>query len=178
MVFCVNLLFNADYSYVKAQTGIATHGEIACGLLCSCLFVLPRLYRHLAAIPPYGSEEYYRRKSDRLTQPTGEMISTELMTEEEGRRRKKSAGGQGGWGGNSSQLGTGRGGSLAKEMREWKRAMGDAGEWDGKAKGGEGKRGPMNSLPSPRRFDESKAESDASRSQVSGQGATWLRFDG
>lgn len=27
--------------------------EIALGLLCSCLVILPRLYQHLASIPPY-----------------------------------------------------------------------------------------------------------------------------
>ena len=57
---------NADYSYVKEQASMWTHAEISFGLICSCLFVLPRLYRHLASIPPYGSDEYddyQRRKS-------------------------------------------------------------------------------------------------------------------
>ena len=27
--------------------------EVACGLLCSCLPILPKLYQHLAAITPY-----------------------------------------------------------------------------------------------------------------------------
>ncbi|CAD6591391.1 MAG: hypothetical protein ASARMPREDX12_005148 [Alectoria sarmentosa] len=30
--------------------------EIACGLLCSCLVVLPRLYQHLASITPHNSD--------------------------------------------------------------------------------------------------------------------------
>ena len=71
LVACVQLLLNADYSYVKAQTAIWTHSEISFGLICSCLFVLPRLYRHLAAIPPYGSEEYneYQRRKSWATKP-------------------------------------------------------------------------------------------------------------
>ena len=36
--------------------------ELACGISCSCLFVLPRLYRHLIHAPPYDSEEFKIRK--------------------------------------------------------------------------------------------------------------------
>lgn len=58
LIYCIFLFKNADYSYVKEQTLIWTHGEISFGIICSCLFVLPRLYRHLASIPPYGSDDY------------------------------------------------------------------------------------------------------------------------
>lgn len=62
MVFSILFLHTEDYSHVKVQAVCFTLGEVAFGLICSCLFVLPRLYRHLAAIPPYKSEEYELRK--------------------------------------------------------------------------------------------------------------------
>ena len=58
LYFCVLLTKTADYSYVKEQASLWTLCELSLGLICSCLFVLPRLYRHLASIPPYGSDEY------------------------------------------------------------------------------------------------------------------------
>ena len=68
LYYSVLLMKQADYSYVKEQASIWTHAELSFGLICSCLFVLPRLYRHLASIPPYGSDEYddyQRRKPSR-----------------------------------------------------------------------------------------------------------------
>ncbi|KAL8768286.1 MAG: hypothetical protein Q9209_005425 [Squamulea sp. 1 TL-2023] len=46
----------------KVQAINFTVAELAFGLICSCIFVLPRLYRHLASTPPYKSEEYQLRK--------------------------------------------------------------------------------------------------------------------
>ena len=67
MIFCIFLLKNADYSYVKAQSAIMTHAELGGAIICSCLFVLPRLYRHIAAIPPYGSEAYTTRQRSKAS---------------------------------------------------------------------------------------------------------------
>ena len=56
LIFVSFLLSHADYSYVKIQSTLATYAELGFGIIASCLFVLPRLYRHLAAVPPYDSE--------------------------------------------------------------------------------------------------------------------------
>lgn len=64
LYYQVMLTKNADYSYVKMQASLWTHAEVSFGLICSCLFVLPRLYRHLASIPAFGTDEYedYKRR--------------------------------------------------------------------------------------------------------------------
>ena len=56
-----------DYSYIKMQGTLFAISELAAGLICSSLFVLPRLYRHLTASPPYDSEEYRLRKYKNIT---------------------------------------------------------------------------------------------------------------
>lgn len=47
---------------MKVQAISFTLAELAFGLICSCIFVLPRLYRHMASQPPYKSEEYQLRR--------------------------------------------------------------------------------------------------------------------
>ena len=72
LVFAVRLRSTADYSYVKAQSTLAGLAELALGVIASCLFILPRLYRHLVAVPPYGSEDYVnsrRKNTMNITQP-------------------------------------------------------------------------------------------------------------
>ena len=66
LVWTILLLLNKDFSYVKLQLCTFSAAELACGIICSCLFVLPRLYRHLTASPPYNSEEYRLRKWKKL----------------------------------------------------------------------------------------------------------------
>ncbi|KAM0804201.1 hypothetical protein BDR22DRAFT_654105 [Usnea florida] len=56
MVYLVKLTKTQDYSYVKLQTVAWGIAEVAFGLLCSCLVVLPRLYQHLASITPHNSD--------------------------------------------------------------------------------------------------------------------------
>ncbi|KAL8784287.1 MAG: hypothetical protein Q9213_004045 [Squamulea squamosa] len=62
LVFAVRLRSTQDYSYVKVQSITFTLAELAFGLICSCVFVLPRLYRHLASMPPYKREQYQLKK--------------------------------------------------------------------------------------------------------------------
>ncbi|KAL8851619.1 MAG: hypothetical protein Q9221_003456 [Calogaya cf. arnoldii] len=62
LVFAVRFLLTPDYSYVKVQGICFTLAELSFGLICSCIFVLPRLYRHLASVPPYKSEEFQLRR--------------------------------------------------------------------------------------------------------------------
>ncbi|KAL6721505.1 hypothetical protein ACLMJK_000609 [Lecanora helva] len=66
LIWAILLVFNADFSYVKMQANVFGAAELACGIICSCLFVLPRLYRHLTASPPYNSEEYRLRRYKKL----------------------------------------------------------------------------------------------------------------
>lgn len=66
LAWAMLLLLKTDFSYVKFQGTIFALAELACGITCSCLFVLPRLYRHLTASPPYNSEEYRLRKWKKL----------------------------------------------------------------------------------------------------------------
>ena len=61
------LLNHMDYSFIKMQGTLFALSETAFGLICSCLFVLPRLYRHLTESPPHDSEEYRLRKYKKLT---------------------------------------------------------------------------------------------------------------
>ncbi|CAF9925643.1 hypothetical protein IMSHALPRED_006739 [Imshaugia aleurites] len=56
LVYRVILTQTDDYSYVKFQGVLWAIAEIACGLLCSCLVVLPRLYQHLASITPHKGD--------------------------------------------------------------------------------------------------------------------------
>ena len=67
LVFHIILLHHADFSYIKMQGTLFALGELAVGINCSCLFVLPRLYRHLTGSPPYDSEEYRLRRYKYMT---------------------------------------------------------------------------------------------------------------
>ena len=60
------LLVNADYSYVILQGANSAVAELACGIICSCLFIPPRLYRHVTRQPPVDSEEYRLRRYKKL----------------------------------------------------------------------------------------------------------------
>ena len=66
LIWAVLLLKNADFSFTKLQACCFGCAELACGNICSCLFVLPRLYRYLTNSPPYDSEEYRLRKWKKL----------------------------------------------------------------------------------------------------------------
>ena len=68
LIFVVILSRTDDYSYVKVQVINFTLSELAFGLICSCLFVLPRLYRYLSSSPPFKSEEYKLRKYKTLAE--------------------------------------------------------------------------------------------------------------
>ena len=68
LIFVVILSRTEDYSYVKVQVINFTLSELAFGLICSCLFVLPRLYRYLSSSPPFKSEEYKLRKYKTLAE--------------------------------------------------------------------------------------------------------------
>lgn len=67
----VLLMYNLDFSYVKMQGTTFAFAELACGLIISCLFVLPRLYRALTGSPPYDSEEHRLRKWKKLASTSG-----------------------------------------------------------------------------------------------------------
>ncbi|KAL8820834.1 MAG: hypothetical protein Q9223_001026 [Gallowayella weberi] len=93
LVFAARFLLTEDFAYVKVQAIAFTLAELAFGLICSCIFVLPRLYRHLASGPPRKSEEYELRKSKMVKShapasgqsgdPDG--VDGHLKTEQEGR---------------------------------------------------------------------------------------------
>ena len=66
LIFSNALNNTKDWSYTKEQSSLWAFAEVSFGIICSCGYVLPRLYKHLAAIPAYGSreyEEYQRRKA-------------------------------------------------------------------------------------------------------------------
>ena len=63
----VLLLNHADFSYIKMQSTLFAASELASGIICSCLFVLPRLYRHLTASPPHDSEAHRLRRYKKMT---------------------------------------------------------------------------------------------------------------
>ena len=77
LVFATLFLYTEDYSHVKVQAISFTLAELAFGLICSCIFVLPRLYRHMASIPPYKSEEYRLRRYKNLTSGATGMARSE-----------------------------------------------------------------------------------------------------
>ncbi|CAF9941241.1 MAG: hypothetical protein HETSPECPRED_003030 [Heterodermia speciosa] len=66
LVFNILFLYTKDLTYLRVQAINFTLAEVSFGLICSCLFVLPRLYRHLASKPPSKSEEYQLRKYRKL----------------------------------------------------------------------------------------------------------------
>lgn len=57
IVYLVFLNRTKDYTYAKVPATLWADAEIACGLLCSCLVILPRLYQHLSSIVPYGGND-------------------------------------------------------------------------------------------------------------------------
>ncbi|KAI4089979.1 MAG: hypothetical protein LQ339_008465 [Xanthoria mediterranea] len=93
LVFSVRFLLTPDYAYVKVQAICFTLAELAFGLICSCIFVLPRLYRHMASMPPYKSEEYQLRKYKGTVAPgstsvqggDGDNVHPDLKREQEQR---------------------------------------------------------------------------------------------
>lgn len=66
LFFSIRFLYTQDYSHVKVQAIAFTLAEASFGLICSSIFVLPRLYRHLTSMPPFKSEEYQLRKYKKL----------------------------------------------------------------------------------------------------------------
>ncbi|KAL8822700.1 MAG: hypothetical protein Q9191_006570 [Dirinaria sp. TL-2023a] len=49
--FQMKLLHSKDYTFVHMQTGLlgyVTYGEVACGIICSCLPLLPLFWHHLS----------------------------------------------------------------------------------------------------------------------------------
>ncbi|KAF6239014.1 hypothetical protein HO173_002886 [Letharia columbiana] len=54
LIYLVPLTRTKDYTYTKIKSILWVDAEIACGLLCSCLVVLPRLYQHLSSVAPNG----------------------------------------------------------------------------------------------------------------------------
>ncbi len=81
LIWAVLLLKNEDFSYVKMQACCFGVTELATGLMVSCLFVLPRLYRHVTAQPPYDSEEHRLRKWKKLASMSkgGNMNDSEFQ---------------------------------------------------------------------------------------------------
>ena len=73
-----------DFSYVKVQAITFTLAEVSFGLVCSSLFVLPRLYRHLASMPPYKSEEYQLRKYKKLAPHVSRTGQTDTFDDSNG----------------------------------------------------------------------------------------------
>ena len=49
----MSLIRREDFTYIHLQTSLWATAELAFGLLCSCLVVLPRLYQHFCDITPY-----------------------------------------------------------------------------------------------------------------------------
>lgn len=40
-----------SYSYIHGQTGLLGYGEVACGIICCCLPLIPLFWRHIAHSP-------------------------------------------------------------------------------------------------------------------------------
>lgn len=55
LLFLALLVQTQDYAFVKHQSVLWATAEIAFGLMCSCLPILPRLYQHLASIAPLST---------------------------------------------------------------------------------------------------------------------------
>ena len=53
LVYTVNMVKTKDYTYVKMQSKMWAFAEIAFGLACSCLPILPRLFQHVSSVTPY-----------------------------------------------------------------------------------------------------------------------------
>ena len=53
MIYNFSLVKRDDYTYIHLQTSLWATAELAFGLICSCLVVLPRLYQHFCDITPY-----------------------------------------------------------------------------------------------------------------------------
>ena len=87
LIFNILLMHKNDYSYAILQGMLLTVGETSCGIICSCLFVLPRLYRHLTSTPPHKSEEYQLRKYKHLvsSRHVDEAHLKDVKREQEGR---------------------------------------------------------------------------------------------
>ena len=65
MIYNVSLLRREDYTYIHMQTTLWATAEIAFGLMCSCLVVLPRLYQHFCDITPYKTNNSSTNKDTR-----------------------------------------------------------------------------------------------------------------
>ena len=89
LIWATLLLFNQDFSYVKLQGTTFALAELACGIICSCLFVLPRLYRHLTAAPPHNSEEYRLRKWKKLALSSRAGLDTAQLREVHHKEEKR-----------------------------------------------------------------------------------------
>ena len=57
LLFLALLVQTQDYAYVKHQSVMWAAAEVAFGLKCSCLPILPRLYQHLASIAPLSTSQ-------------------------------------------------------------------------------------------------------------------------
>ena len=53
--------------------------EVSFSLICSCIFVLPRLYRHLASKPPFKGEEYQLRRYKKLAPHVSRAGQTDTL---------------------------------------------------------------------------------------------------
>ena len=84
LVFATLNLHTKDFSHIKAQLDNFTMAEVSFGLICSCLFVLPRLYRHLTSMPPYKSEEYQLRKYKKLAPDVSRAGQTDTFDDSNG----------------------------------------------------------------------------------------------
>ncbi|KAL9042139.1 MAG: hypothetical protein Q9214_003873 [Letrouitia sp. 1 TL-2023] len=78
LVFAILFLYTLDFSPVKVRAVAFTSAKLSLGLICSCVFVLPRLYRHLTSTPPYNSEEYHLRKYKNLASQAPGVGRSEL----------------------------------------------------------------------------------------------------
>ena len=57
MIYNISLIRTEDYTYEHMQTNLWATAEVAFGLMCSCLVVLPRLYQHFCEITPYKTND-------------------------------------------------------------------------------------------------------------------------
>ena len=62
-MYAVLLSRTEDYTYLKMGGILWAYAEIACGLLCSCLPIIPRLYQDLFSTSPSHTSNTTARKA-------------------------------------------------------------------------------------------------------------------
>ena len=77
LIFDVISIYRTDLSYLSMQTSLLSLTEEFCGIICSCLFILPRLYRHLTSSSTYHQQGYMLRKYKMVKPP---MVETPRST--------------------------------------------------------------------------------------------------